>query len=89
GNGVLFVIARPEGVTSGPPVAVKRIAAATFPMTIDLSAADSMMGQAIPPKVRLEVRLDADGNAMTRDPSDPQAVQDGVAMGSKVSLTLK
>ncbi|MGZ4809488.1 MAG: tetratricopeptide repeat protein [Thermoanaerobaculia bacterium] len=89
GNGVLFVIARPEGVTSGPPVAVKRIAAATFPMTIDLSAADSMMGQAIPPKVRIEVRLDADGNAMTRDPSDPQAVQDGVAVGSRVSLTLK
>jgi tetratricopeptide (TPR) repeat protein len=89
GNGVLFVIARAEGVTAGPPVAVKRIAAATFPMTIDLGAADSMMGQAFPPKVRIEARLDADGNAMTKDPNDPAAVQDGVAVGSKVSLTLK
>jgi cytochrome c-type biogenesis protein CcmH len=88
-SGVLFVIARPEGVTAGPPIAVKRIPAATFPITIDLSSADSMMGQPIPPKVRIEARLDADGNPLTKDPNEPKAVQDGVALGSKVSLTLK
>jgi tetratricopeptide (TPR) repeat protein len=88
-NAVLFVFARAEGVTAGPPAAVKRIAAATFPMTFDLSAADSMMGQPLPPRVRLEARLDSDGNAMTKDPNDPVVVQDGVALGTSVSLTLR
>ena len=86
---VVFVIARPEGVAAGPPSAVKRLTGITFPMTFDLSAADSMMGQPLPPRVRLEARLDADGNAMTKDPSDPVAVQDGVALGSTVRLHLK
>ncbi len=88
-NGVLFVIARPEGVTTGPPIAVKRIVAANFPLTIDLTSADSMMGQPIPSRVRIEARLDADGNPLTKDPNEPRAVQDGVALGSKLSLTLK
>jgi len=88
-GGVLYIMARGEGVTAGPPVAVKRLAATTFPITVDLSAADSMMGQPIPPKVRLEVRLDADGNVMTKGPNDLDAVQDGVALGSTVALTLK
>lgn len=86
---VVFVIARPEGVAAGPPAAVKRLAGVTFPITFDLSAADSMMGQPLPPRVRLEARIDADGNAMTKDPSDPVAVQDGVALGSTVRLKLK
>ena len=88
-GGVLYILARGEGVTAGPPVAVKRIAATTFPITVDLSAADSMMGQPIPPKVRLEARLDADGDVMSRGPDDLDAVQDGVAVGSQVALTLK
>jgi cytochrome c-type biogenesis protein CcmH len=88
-GGVLYVLARGEGVTAGPPVAVKRIAATTFPITVDLSGADSMMGQQMPAKVRLEARLDADGNVMTKGPNDLNAVQDGVALGSQVALTLK
>ena len=88
-GGVLYIMARGEGVTAGPPVAVKRLSATTFPITVDLSAADSMMGQPIPPKVRLEARLDADGNVMSRGPNDLDAVQDGVALGSQVALTLK
>ena len=86
---VLFVLARSEGVTSGPPAAVKRVPATGFPITVDLSAADSMMGQPMPAKVRLEARLDADGNVMTKGPDDLDAVQDGVALGSQVALTLK
>lgn len=87
-SGVLFVFARAEGVASGPPLAVKRLAATQFPMTISLSAADSMMGQALPPKVRLEARLDSDGNAMTKDPSDPKAVVDSAVIGGP-PVTLK
>src|SRR4051794_2160262 len=89
-NAVLFVIARAAGQTAGPPAAVKRIAGPTFPLDIDLSAADSMMGQPLPRTVRIEARLDSDGDAMTKNPSDPHAVQDGVATnGAKVSLALQ
>jgi hypothetical protein len=86
-TGVLFVIARnPAG---GPPAAVKRVMGPSFPMTIELSAADSMMGQPLPPTFRLEARLDSDGDAMTRVPTDPSAVQEGVSVGQAVSLALK
>jgi tetratricopeptide (TPR) repeat protein len=89
-NAVLFVIARAAGQTAGPPAAVKRIASPTFPLNIDLSTADSMMGQPLPATVRIEARLDSDGDAMTKNPSDPHAVQEGVATnGTKVSLALQ
>jgi tetratricopeptide (TPR) repeat protein len=88
-SGVLYIMARGEGETAGPPLAVKRFGSETFPMTVDLSSADSMMGQPLPPKVRVEVRLDSDGDAATRDPNDPHAVADAVALGSKLKMTLK
>ena len=68
---------------------VRAESASRIPITIDLGSADSMMGQEIPAKVRLEARLDSDGNVMTKDATDLDAVQDGVALGSQVSLTLK
>jgi hypothetical protein len=58
-------------------------------MDVDFGSADSMMGQPIPQKVHLEVRLDTDGDAATKSPGDPVAVQDGVTAGSKVALILK
>jgi hypothetical protein len=89
-NAVLFVIARGAGETAGPPAAVKRIMAPTFPLEIDLTTADSMMGQPLPASIRIEARLDSDGDAMTKNPSDPHAIQDGVATnGGKVGLVLK
>jgi tetratricopeptide (TPR) repeat protein len=89
-NAVLYVIARAAGQTAGPPAAVKRINAPSFPLEIDLSTADSMMGQPLPANVRLEARLDSDGDAMTKNPSDPHAMQDGVTTnGGKVGLVLK
>jgi tetratricopeptide (TPR) repeat protein len=89
-NAVLFIIARTAGQTAGPPAAVKRIASPTFPLEIDLSAADSMMGQPLPATVRIEARIDSDGDPLTKNPSDPHAAQDGVATnGGKVALVLK
>jgi tetratricopeptide (TPR) repeat protein len=88
-NAIVFVFARAEGVAAGPPTAVKRLSGVSFPLTLDLSAADSMMGQPLPPRVRLEARMDSDGNAMTKDANDPVAVLDGVGMGASVKLTLK
>jgi tetratricopeptide (TPR) repeat protein len=89
-NAVLFVIARGAGQSAGPPAAVKRIMAPSFPLEIDLTTADSMMGQPLPPSVHIEARLDSDGDAMTKNPSDPHASQDAVATnGGKVGLVLK
>lgn len=89
-NAVLFIIARGAGETAGPPAAVKRIMAPTFPLEIDLTTADSMMGQPLPATIRIEARLDSDGDAMTKNPSDPHAIQDGVTTnGGKVGLVLK
>jgi tetratricopeptide (TPR) repeat protein len=86
-TGILFVIARnPAG---GPPAAVKRIAGATFPVTFDLSSADSMMGQPLPARFRLEARLDSDGDASTKPPTDPSAMQEDVVAGTSVTLALK
>jgi cytochrome c-type biogenesis protein CcmH len=89
-NAVLFVIVRASGENAGPPAAAKRINAPSFPLEIDLTSADSMMGQPLPASVSIEARLDSDGDAMTKNPSDPHAVQDGVTTtGGKVALVLK
>ncbi|MEO8379557.1 MAG: tetratricopeptide repeat protein [Acidobacteriota bacterium] len=86
-QGVLFVMARnPNG---GPPYAVKRMMVTSFPTTFTFGQADSMMGQPLPDSFRLEARLDGDGNAATKGPEDPKAMQEGVALGSTVRLALK
>ncbi len=86
----VFLMARPQGVTAGPPVAVKRIEVSSFPLSFTLGPADSMMGQPLPDKVRLEARVDFDGNAMTQEPNDPIAIIDGLASGTNnVKLVLK
>ncbi len=86
-TGIVFVIARnPAG---GPPVAVKRVVATSFPMDVEITSADSMMGQTLPATFRLEARLDGDGDPMTKPPTDPSAMQNGVAPGATVRLALK
>lgn len=85
-SGVVYVIAR--GEKAGHPVAVRRIDAAAFPISIELGTADSMMGQALPPNVRIEARLDSDGDAGTKDPADLNASVDGVSGGAAVTLKL-
>jgi hypothetical protein len=89
---VVFVIARPAGVTAGPPAAVKRMRTGNFPMDFQLTSADSMMGagQPLPASMRVEVRVDLDGNPMTKDPNDPVAVVDNLQGGAtSVKLLLR
>jgi hypothetical protein len=86
-QGIIFVVARAAGVTAGPPAAVKRLPLGAFPMSFDMSAADSMMGQPLPPKMHIEARIDSDGDAMTHDPKDPVVSVDNVTMGSSTTLT--
>lgn len=67
----LFIIARPAGAAGGPPLAVKKIDRPVFPLAFTLGAESVMMqGQPFAGKMNLSVRLDKDGNAMTRDPGD-------------------
>ena len=89
GNGVVFVIARAAGVAAGPPAAAKRLTLAQLTGPITISSADSMMGQPLPDKVRIDVRLDTDGDPNTRPATDPKASQDNVSAGSAIALTLK
>jgi hypothetical protein len=84
-NAVIWLMARDAGVAAGPPLAVKRVALGAFPITVDFGAADSMMGQPLPAKMR----VDSHGNPMVHDPNDPAAAQDGVASGGSITLTLK
>jgi tetratricopeptide (TPR) repeat protein len=86
----VFVIVREAGEVAGPPVAVSRMVAGTFPMPFTVSAANSMMGDALPERMRVEVRIDLDGNAMTRDQGAPEGSLDGVTPGtSGLTITLK
>lgn len=86
-SGIVFVIARnPAG---GPPVAVKRVVATSFPVNVEITAADSMMGQQLPASFRVEARLDSDGDPLTKPATDPKAAQEGVAPGATVRLALR
>lgn len=67
-NGVLFVIAR-QG--DGPPLAVKRIANPTFPLTFGLGEEDRMVGQRpFEGEVTLVARFKRDGAAGPPGPGD-------------------
>jgi hypothetical protein len=87
---ILFVTVRPAGATAGPPIAAKRLPAEAFPVSFAIGAGDSMMGQALPARVRLEARVDTDGDPITRDPTDPVASADDVPIGTTgVRLVLR
>ena len=68
---VIFVSARKSG-GGGPPLAAKRLAMSELPIGFQLSKDDAMM-QGGPPfegELELTVRIDGDGDAMTRQPGD-------------------
>ena len=68
---VLFLIARISD--AGPPVAVKRVPDPAFPLAFEIGPGDRMM-QGVPftGPFQLTARVDADGNAATRNPGDLQ-----------------
>jgi hypothetical protein len=67
----MFLIARKEGGMPGPPLAVQRLQAGDFPMPFSLSKRDSMVPN-IPfeGEVSITIRVDKDGDAMTRRKGD-------------------
>ena len=80
---VLFLIAR--SAETGPPVAVQRIAAPRFPLAFEIGPGDRMMeGVPFEAPLRLTARIDADQNAMTRNPGDLQGSSaPGLAPGAR------
>ncbi len=90
GGGVLFVFVRPAGVTAGPPLAVQRIPAPRFPLTLTIGPADAMIpGTEFPDRVVVQARLDEDGDAMTEGPRDGTAASEPVELGGTVRLVLE
>lgn len=70
-QGMLFVIARPAGVTAGPPLAVLRVPAPRFPVAFEIGPANVMIpSMRFQGDIEITVRLDSDGNAMTKLPGD-------------------
>jgi hypothetical protein len=66
---VLYVIAKTA--QGGPPIAVVRVANPSFPMRFSIGP-DDRMNQSMPfaGELLITVHVDADGNAMTRNPGD-------------------
>lgn len=78
----VFVIAR-KGA-GGPPLAVKKLPATAFPLTFTLTEKDVMMGGPFDGEVELTVRIDKDGDAMTKVPGDMSGKTAGpVKVGDK------
>lgn len=80
-SALLFVIVREAGFETGAPIAVKRVPATGFPITVTISDRDSMAGESLPGLVRLDARVDSDGDPLTKDPSDPVGSEDNVRPG--------
>ena len=70
---VLFVVARRS--QQGPPLAVKRITDPRFPLEFEIGPDDRMI-KAMPfaGPISLSARVDADGNATSRSPGDPEGL---------------
>ena len=67
----LFIIARSAATAAGPPLAVKKIENPRFPLDYTLSQDHVMMqGTPFAGKINVSVRLDEDGNPVTRGPGD-------------------
>lgn len=88
----LFVSVRdPAG---GPPLAALKLSPGPFPLTFSVTEANAIaMGgspRPFPETLDLSVRLDEDGNAMTKDDGLPAAVLSGTKRGStELNVTLK
>ncbi len=69
GGGILFIIARRAATQGGPPLAVMRIASPVFPLPYSLGKENMMIpGSRFEGKVNIIVRLDKDGDPLTREP---------------------
>ncbi|MFQ5451729.1 MAG: hypothetical protein ACE5E9_13960 [Nitrospinaceae bacterium] len=84
----VFVIARPEGVTQGPPLAVRRFSMVKFPLQYSIGPADVMLeGNKFEGPITLTARLDHDGNAMA-GPGDIEGTRTAQAGDKEVVIMM-
>lgn len=69
-GGVLYVAALRAPVSGGPPLAAARFPRFEFPKTFALTAANMPMGGDWPDEFWMRVRIDADGDPMTKSDLD-------------------
>jgi cytochrome c-type biogenesis protein CcmH/NrfG len=69
-GGVLYVAALRAPVSGGPPLAAARFARFKFPMDFALTAANMPMSGDWPDEFWMRVRIDADGDPMSKEDSD-------------------
>lgn len=83
-GGVIFVMAKRPGGAGGPPLAVLRLPATTFPVAFELGQGQMMMpGTSLDGPVEVSARLDSDGDASSRSPTDLVGAAAGTpAMGA-------
>ena len=89
---VMFLAARRAGGPPGPGsmVAVQKLVATDFPMRFAISSRDAMIpGIPFEGQMSITVRVDKDGDAMTRRKGDVFGQVDNVKVGShKVAINL-
>lgn len=84
----LFIFARPVGVESGPPLAVKKLGVVNFPFEFNIGQMDTMLqGADFSGKVTVSARLDGDGIA-GGGPGDVEGKIDATVGDTGVEIVL-
>ena len=87
-NAKLFIFARPEGVSAGPPLAVKRHSVFQFPFEFEIGQLHTMIdGTQFEGALNLTARLDQDGNRKS-SPGDVEGKIEVTAGQKEVQLVL-
>jgi hypothetical protein len=86
---VIYLVAR-NAEQPGPPLAVKRLVAQSWPVTFQLDGRDAMIeGTKMAGKVTVNARVDKDGDAATKTPGDVSGTSRAIALpADKVVITL-
>lgn len=92
-EGQLIFVSLKNAARPGPPMAAVKLPPGPFPLLFEVTAKDliPMAAQGpLPATVQLTVRLDSDGDPMTRPDTDPSAVLSDLAPGTTgVTLQLE
>ena len=87
-NSTLFLIARPEGTTAGPPLAVKRYSLVKFPFEYKIGQGNVMVkGAQFEGEIDITARLDMDGVAKAQ-PGDIEGTITARAGDAAVEIVL-
>ena len=88
-EGVLYIIVRVSGRATGPPLAVKSLAA-EVPVSFNITEADSMIpGTPLIGDLDIIARLDQDGDAFSRQEGDLEGRAGPVQVGAAVDIVLR